>query len=114
GVVQIHVIAIDHDDQPLGIGVEVNAAEDAAQGAEEGRDAMGLQIHADGLRRFTEDSRHENLQGRTVGGGFTVETDHHGFTDTPPRTPLYHTSLRGEFPRISWKCSMSVSRVIST
>jgi hypothetical protein len=36
-----------------------------------------------------------------IGWRFAKVGDLHGFTDTPPRMPLYHTSLRGESPRSS-------------
>ena len=55
----------------------------------------------DAAPALAEESFRENRHGRLIGGRFAVEADLHGFTDTPPRTPLYHTSLSGESPRMS-------------
>src|SRR5207245_669290 len=87
---------------------------DAIERSEESRYAVGFQIHVDRFRRLAEDAFRENRQRRLIGWRLAVITNLHGFTDTPPSTPLYHTSLSGDSPRISSKCAISVSRLIST
>ncbi len=95
------VVAIHDDDQAVRVGIVMNPAEHPTQGAEEAGNAVGLQVHVDRLRRLTEESFREDHQGRLIGGRFGVAADFHGLTETPPRTPLYHTSLSGASPRIS-------------
>src|SRR5438105_15231886 len=86
------------NDHAFSIGVVVNTTENAVKRCENARHAVRLQVHVDWLWRLTEDALGEDGQRRLVGGRLAVETDLHGFTDTPPRTPLYHTSLSGESP----------------
>src|SRR5215471_8425844 len=60
GIVQFCVVTIHDNDQSFGVRVVMNAADDTVQGSDQFRDAAGLQVHVDGLRRRAEKRLNKN------------------------------------------------------
>ena len=101
-IVQGRVIRIKDNHKGVRIGMIIQAAKDGTQRFEQPAKAMRLQIDVNGLRRLAENALGDNRQRGLIGRRFAVVGDFHGLTETPPRTPLYQTSLSGESPRMSW------------
>src|ERR1043165_7020836 len=105
GAVKFRFVTIDDDDKRIGVGLIVDSAIHSIQSRHNSSYAVAFELPIYEFRCCTEQPLGEHRQGGLIGRRFGKEGDLHGFTETPPNTPLYHMSPRRAVPRISSKCS---------